>query len=631
MDFKDFEKKVGAIRAQIKSVYSEINHCKSSLLPPKDHEFLVIDKLLSEELYDVVVCGEVKKGKSSFINAIIGEPILPVDTEVATSQVFRIINADVERYELVFIDGSRKEISKSDLQKYGSQVAADAEGLPIFAQAIDYIEIHYPIAFLPKSIAIVDTPGIGAVYADHERTTRRYLKNAAAVIFIFDPQNPITEPERAFVESALDVTNQMLFVMTKMDNYDAEYIVNMVRRDEEILQPLAQRIYSKCISVLPMSSKILADAANNENEVLRNLDVISSQFDKVRESMLSMIYSMVVLGSNVVCTNRMIAYNSRVMSVIKEKSEALKDDGRAAELLNEKQQLQQDFVSKWGPTSAKYQEVIQAIADETNSIPNRIAIVCGTTSGKVYQRFLGEINNLSDVDEAKQYANDFPTRIQEAIERAVRDEVEQVAENVNDKIDQYSTDVQSYITTTQNVSVGNLSICTMDANLGDISTTINKVRGNYFNMVICVAIGSIFGPIGSLVGLIAGFLISLFMSREEKLRKAKNESSNYLTKAMNAAYTKLCVEANPITQADSYRRDIKSKADAALRKIYNNQKRIVDERVAMLSNQITASIQQRQAAQAEIDNLKQEWQPIHGHLSELKTNIETLEKELQSA
>lgn len=56
----------------------------------KDIEFS-LDRLRNEE-FEVVVCGEVKKGKSSFINAIIGEDILPVDTKVATSQAFRIVN-----------------------------------------------------------------------------------------------------------------------------------------------------------------------------------------------------------------------------------------------------------------------------------------------------------------------------------------------------------------------------------------------------------------------------------------------------------------------------------------------------------------------------------------------------------
>lgn len=630
MNFTDLEAKTTSIRTHVNQVYDEINNCRSTLLPSKDNEFIAMKDKLAKELYDVVVCGEVKKGKSSFINAVIGEPLLPVNTEVATSQVFRIVNSDRELYELVFVDGSRKEISKEDLTKYGSHVAADENGLPVFEQAIDYIEIHYPITFLPKSIAIVDTPGIGAVYADHERITRRYLKNAAAVIFITDPQNPITEPERTFVESALDITNQMVFVMTKMDNYDSEYIVNMVRRDEEILDPMRKRVYNGSVNVMPMSSKILADAANNDDAVLRGLDVISSQFDKVREAVLTMVYTMIGLGDNVVYTNRMIAYNSRVMSVIKEKTEALQDNGKAAKLLTEKQRLQQKFVTQWGPTSANYRDVTQTISDESSSIPNKIAVVCGT-SGSVYKRFQCEINALSNVDEAKQYANDLPTRIQEAIERAVRDEIEAVSDNINEKLQQYSTDVQSFVTTSDSVTVGELSINLVDTDAGSVSKSVNGFRMQYFNIAIFTAVGSIFGPVGALVGLVAGVIAGFLMSREEKIRKAKTESSNYLTKAMNAAYTELCVKANPITQSEKVRRDIKSKADSALREIYDNQKHIVDERVTMLSSQIAASVQQKQTQQIEINQLKEEWKPIHSHLTELKNNIESLEKELQVA
>ena len=40
--------------------------------------------------YQVLVVGEAKRGKSSFVNALIGRPILPTDVDVATSQVFRI-------------------------------------------------------------------------------------------------------------------------------------------------------------------------------------------------------------------------------------------------------------------------------------------------------------------------------------------------------------------------------------------------------------------------------------------------------------------------------------------------------------------------------------------------------------
>src|SRR3712207_7983332 len=45
---------------------------------------------LRENSYKVLVVGEAKRGKSTFVNALIGQDILPTDVDVATSQIFNI-------------------------------------------------------------------------------------------------------------------------------------------------------------------------------------------------------------------------------------------------------------------------------------------------------------------------------------------------------------------------------------------------------------------------------------------------------------------------------------------------------------------------------------------------------------
>ena len=45
---------------------------------------------LTGDGYTVLVVGEAKRGKSTFVNALIGQTILPTDVEIATSQVFQI-------------------------------------------------------------------------------------------------------------------------------------------------------------------------------------------------------------------------------------------------------------------------------------------------------------------------------------------------------------------------------------------------------------------------------------------------------------------------------------------------------------------------------------------------------------
>ena len=55
---------------------------------------------LRENAYKVLVVGEAKRGKSTFVNALIGRDILPTDVDVATSQVFNIRPSEREAYRV---------------------------------------------------------------------------------------------------------------------------------------------------------------------------------------------------------------------------------------------------------------------------------------------------------------------------------------------------------------------------------------------------------------------------------------------------------------------------------------------------------------------------------------------------
>ena len=93
-------------------------------------------KKLADNTYKVLVVGEAKRGKSTFVNALIGRDVLPTDVDVATSQVFNIRPSQREAYRLRFEDGSEREISLEDLPLYGSQVALDAGVVPTADQLI---------------------------------------------------------------------------------------------------------------------------------------------------------------------------------------------------------------------------------------------------------------------------------------------------------------------------------------------------------------------------------------------------------------------------------------------------------------------------------------------------------------
>ncbi len=190
---------------------------------------------LADNTYQVLVVGEAKRGKSTFVNALIGRDILPTDVDIATSQVFRICPAEGEAYRLRFEDNSQREISVADLPSYGSQVVADAQGVPRLDQIIRWIEVDVPARFLPPNVRILDTPGLGALYAAHAQITHRFVPHADAVLFVLDSQAPIGEPEIQLVNRLLEVTRSILFVQTKIDQFRREAWQEIQKRNQEIL------------------------------------------------------------------------------------------------------------------------------------------------------------------------------------------------------------------------------------------------------------------------------------------------------------------------------------------------------------------------------------------------------------
>ena len=93
MNWTTIEPKVNDLKQGILSIMEKIEtltNNNSAHLPKLNDSFFNVKDAVLNPSYDVVVCGEVKKGKSSLLNAIVGKQILPVANEIATSQVFRI-------------------------------------------------------------------------------------------------------------------------------------------------------------------------------------------------------------------------------------------------------------------------------------------------------------------------------------------------------------------------------------------------------------------------------------------------------------------------------------------------------------------------------------------------------------
>jgi small GTP-binding protein len=137
-------------------------------------------------LFLLVIVGEFNSGKSSFINALLGERVVPEGVTPTTDRI--------------------------NLLRYG---AAPGEHL---AEAF-LTERTYPAELL-RELNIVDTPGTNAIVRRHEELTRDYVPRADLVLFVTSADRPFTESERAFLEQVRQWGKKILFVINKIDILD---------------------------------------------------------------------------------------------------------------------------------------------------------------------------------------------------------------------------------------------------------------------------------------------------------------------------------------------------------------------------------------------------------------------------
>ena len=631
MNRQELEQQIQSIRAILRDTYSRITSTQNSYIPTPDMSVKTAGAIIQQEQYDVVVCGEVKKGKSSFINALMGDEVLPTNTQVATSQVFRIINSDTEEYSLVFTDGQRQRISRKDLSRYGSQVDADLYGEPIFrGRQLDYIEVKHPIPSLPKSVALIDTPGIGALYAAHEQITRNYLSKAAAVIFIIDPKNPIVVKEREFIESALKVTKQIMFVMTKMDNYDEHVIATMISRDEEILAPYGKQTAFGRISIHPVSSTLLFDANKEKDEILMEM----SCFEAVRDTLLKMIYNTVGFGISAEVFNAFNQYNTRVIQSLSElQTAAAAAPTMARELAEKKQQKQQEFIQNWGANGAKMKDINDSVRKHIQAMENN-ARALFSQSNPIITNLQREIDELSSSSQAEALSRNLSSRLADAYGKAWKDIMEECEDNVENLLIQYNAHLCD-------VDLGDsyVGVDSYQAKSRSLVDRLTSGRNSYFTgafvasvfaaplAIVAAPITLVIAGIGALLGIGAGIMTK----RDSELKQWKQNLKEHLSKCYSQIYDNFMVKTeNGKTKLHVAEEEIMSQSMKAIQNIYEQHKSNVDKQLQLLEQQMQADAQSKKQKMDEVAQIQQTWKPIHENLVKAKNLLAQMDQKRKS-
>ena len=176
-----------------------------------------IQQQIQVRKFRIAVVGEFNRGKSSFINVLLGKRILPEDVLASTATINRVTYGDKPRAYLVMKhDGQRsREIPVEDLSSYITKLT---ESSVKAASEIDEAVVEYPTMFCYNDVDLIDTPGMNDMEDMNALTVSR-LEDIDLAIVAVNAQYPYSETENQFVVKLLESRKvcQIIFVITHFD------------------------------------------------------------------------------------------------------------------------------------------------------------------------------------------------------------------------------------------------------------------------------------------------------------------------------------------------------------------------------------------------------------------------------
>ncbi len=196
---------------------------------------------ISEGRFFVACVGQFKRGKSTLLDALVGEPILPTGV-VPVTTVPTVLRYGIERTARILIDGKWKAIRPEELSQYVSE-----ELNPENEKRVDGVEAFLPSPLLASGMCLVDTPGIGSVFAGNTETTTDFIPQIDAAILVVGADPPISGEELALIEAVAINVDQILIVLNKIDRVSSterEQAAEFARKVLEArLKKPVERIY----------------------------------------------------------------------------------------------------------------------------------------------------------------------------------------------------------------------------------------------------------------------------------------------------------------------------------------------------------------------------------------------------
>lgn len=497
--------------------------------------------------YPIAVLANWNNGKSTFLNALIGEDILPMKNKSYTSEITRIRFGLEPKLIIEYMSGDIEDIpitgslTSSFLVDY-----VTTDGSSLKDKDIQQIIIEYPLDICEEGIVLIDTPGVNSINDTHDKVTYNVIPNAKAIIMLVKIDSAGGKDDVEFLKRILPGRDpeefDIIFVINKCDTVNQEDLDDAIESLKKALATVKDTKGNpllKDYKICPVSSyyelqfklfkngRISFDDLLDDEKLFKarlsteeNVDNLTdiSRFTELKQVLNDSFMGLDTTQQYIRSIDmNMKSYSQEIMSYLKQTRHALVND-KDMNQLKEEEKMIQEILKK---TEIEKDEIIEEFELDFNEFEREF-----DHSGEYDWREIvkGNMSRFIITNEWKELQKNDGKIIIDQLKTEIQREYFKTHNYVNkysDKlISQYNQRLINLVKNA-NVDIGTVTHSSLDPTISRDSLDTKNVMFNSGMAIGGVAgaaagagagalIGSVIPVIGTAVGAIIGGVLGLF-------------------------------------------------------------------------------------------------------------------------
>ena len=375
----------------------------------------------------IPVLGMQGMGKSTLINSLLKEDILPNEADETTCVPVEVKYGDKEEARVFFLGSESPAIvhTKAELYDY-----ADNNLNPGNSKNVERIVLYRNNDLLRSGVTIVDLPGVGSLTKANEETTKRYIQNLCTALFVIPTVPTIRKTEAVFIKGVWTQFPTAIFVQNRWVGETQLAVDESVSFNTMRLKQIADQIHN------PFDGKIIVinfyDAISgylsknndqveqsNIGELLAKLELISSKWEETfKESLKERFQNTLEYGKGRI--------EEKIASI----------DKTHEQLFEEKKCLLEQFEKETTDIKRLLKEAKKDLDDEQEEIEAFISDKTKEYSGKLRARTHQLIDKgLTDGERLTQAFYDYQEEESGSVYEAIVDRIGDLKISIEKKIE----------------------------------------------------------------------------------------------------------------------------------------------------------------------------------------------------